>query len=334
VTGGSAEAADPVLGPASRAVPRQLRPSAAAVLASATRWTLARPDAWPVALVAFLARGGVLIIALPFLVLPTPIGIAAWVGADAISADGPTARLLVLAAVAALAVGGAVVLGAVVAAASDRSVLSAWAADSAVEPPQPRGAVVTVARVVAIRVAAAIPPAIAVAWAVPRLADAVYRQLTLPDDLASPLALRVVAMAPEAVLAIALGLLVGELLAGPATVHAVVGGDGAMRALVRVPGDLFRRPVAVLGAYLAGVGLLVAGVGIPLAAGVAAWDLARRSLAAGSAPLPAAAAVLVFVGALVGALAVAGAVAAWRRASMAGAVADPARDPGRRPAGA
>jgi hypothetical protein len=141
-------------------------------------------------------------------------------------------------------------------------------------------------------------------------------------------------MAPEAVLAIALGLLVGELLAGPATVHVVVGGDGAMRALARAPGDLFRRPGAVLGAYLTGVGLLVAGVGIPLAAGVAAWDLARRSLAAGSAPLPAAAAVLVFVGALVAALAVAGAVAAWRRASMAGAVADPAIDPGRRAAGA
>jgi hypothetical protein len=202
-----------------------------------------------------------------------------------------------------------------------------------VEPPHRRGAVATVARLVAIRVAAAIPPAVAVAWAIPRLADAVYRQLTLPDDLAAPLALRVVAMAPEAVLAIALGLLVGELLAGPATVHAVVRGDGALRALVRVPGDLFRRPAAVLGAYLAGVGLLVAGVGIPLAGGVAAWDLARRSLAAGSAPL-AAAAVLVFVGALVAALAVTGAVAAWRRASMAGAVAEPGRDRGRRPTGA
>jgi hypothetical protein len=334
VTGGSAEAADPVLGPASRAVPRQLRPSAAAVLASATRWTLARPDAWPVALVAFLARGGVVVMALPFLVLPTPIGIAAWVGADAISADGPTARLVVLAIAAALAVGGAVVLGAIVAAASDRSVLSAWAADAAVEPSRRRGAVATVARVVAIRAAAAIPPAIAVAWAIPRLADAVYRQLTLPDDLASPLALRVVAMAPEAVLAIALGLFAGELLAGPATVHAVVGGDGALRSLARVPGDLLGRPAAVLGAYLAGAGLLIVGLAIPLAAGIVAWDLARRSLAAGSDPLPVAAAVLVFVGALLAALAAAGAVAAWRRASMAGAVAEPDRDPGRRPTAA
>jgi len=322
VTAGPAGAIDPAVAPVPGLARGVNRPGVTAVLAGATRWTLARPDLWPAALVAFLARGGAVVVALPFLVLPTPIGIAAWIGADAISANGPAARLVVLAVAAALVAGGTVVLGAVAAAAADRLVLGDWAADARVGPSRARGTAATVARVVAIRAVAAIPPALAVAWAIPRIADAVYRQLTLPDDLASPLLLRVVAMAPEAVIAVALGLAAGELLAGPATVHAVVGGDGALRSLGRVPGDLVRRPAAIAGAYCAGIVLLVAGVGVPLAAGVAAWDLARRSLAAGSDPLASAGAALLFVGALVMALAAAGAVAAWRRASIALAVAD------------
>ena len=326
MTAGSADAAEPVL-PAVARGPRAARPRLAAVLASATRWMVARPSMWPVALVAFLARGGALIVALPFLVLPTPIGIAAWIGADAITADGPAARLVVLAVLAALAAGGLVVLGTVAAAAADRVVLAAWAGDAAAAPSRPRAPVPTVGRVVAVRVAAAIPAAVAVAWAVPRLADAVYRQLTLPDDLASPLLLRVVVMAPEAVVAILLGILAGELLAGPATVHVVVGADGALRALARVPGDLARRPAAVLGAFATGVLLLLAGLLVPLVAGVAAWDLARRALTAGSDPLAGAASVGAFVASFAAALAAAGAVATWRRAAMAGAVTDPGRDP-------
>jgi hypothetical protein len=332
VTAGPAGAIDPAVGPAPGLTARVPRPGVAAVLAGATRWTLARPDLWPAALVAFLARGGAVVVALPFLVLPTPIGIAAWIGADAISANGPAVRLVVLAVVAALVAGGTVVLGMVAAGAADRIVLTDWAADAGAGPSRTRGAAATVARVVTIRVVAAIPTVVAVAWAVPRIADAVYRQLTLPDDLASPLVLRVVAMAPEAVVAVALGLAAGELLAGPATVHVVVGGDGAWRSLGRVPGDLVRRPAALAGAYAAGIVLLLTGVGVPLAAGVAAWDLARRSLAAGSDPLASAGAVVLFVGALVMALAAAAAVAAWRRASIALAVTDVA--PGRAPGAA
>jgi hypothetical protein len=319
-------AADPLASARPSAAAR--RPGVVAVLAAATRWTLARPATWPIALVAFLARGGVLVVALPFLVLPTPIGIAAWIGADAVTADGPAARLLVLAAAAAVVAGGLVVVGTVAAAAADRAVLADWAADAAVGSPasRTRGTAATVGRIVAVRAVAAIPAAIAIAWAVPRLADAVYRQLTLPDDLATPLVLRVLVMAPEAVVAVALGILVGELLAGPATVHVAAEGDGALQALARVPRDLVRRAVPVLGAFLVGLLLLAVGLVVPLVAGVAAWDLARRALTAGSDPLAAVAGVAAFVAALVLALVAAGAVAAWRRAATAGAVVGPAPD--------
>ncbi len=330
MTHGSAAPAGPVAtGVAGTAVTHPGRPPASRVLASATRWSGARVDLWPVALVAFLARGGLVVVALPFLVLPTPIGIAAWIGADAISADGPAMRLVVLAVVAGLLAGGAVVLGTVAAAAADRLVLAAWAVDAAATTARGRRTAATVARLVATRAVAAIPPLVALAWSIPRLADAVYRQLTLPDDLASPLVLRVVAMTPETVVAIAVGMVVGELIAGPAAVHVVVNGDGAVRALVRAPLDVVRRPAAVLGSFAAGTALLLVAVGLPLAAGIAAWGAVRRSLGGGADPLGAMVAVVAFVAALVVTLAAASAVAAWRRAAIAAAVGDPRRDPGR-----
>ena len=44
-------------------------------LSGALRATLAAPATWPLALGAFLIRGGILLVALPILVLPTPVGL-------------------------------------------------------------------------------------------------------------------------------------------------------------------------------------------------------------------------------------------------------------------
>ncbi len=300
----------------------------ARTLGRATRWTAARPSIWPVGLAAFLARGGVLVFVLPFVVLPTPIGIASFVGADAVTAAGPTERFLALALVAGLATGAAAVAGAVLAAAADRVALLAWAVDDA--GPAGRASAgrasahpwPAVARILVARVVAAIPCALAIAWAVPRIADATYRQLTLPDDLTTPIILRIVQMVPDAVALVVAGLLVGELVAGLATVHVVVGGRGAGRSLLLVGRDVVRRPIPVLVAFVAGIAVLIAGVGVPLAAGLAAWDAVRRALADGGTPAMALAAATAFAAAMVAALVVAGAVAAWRRATLAEAVAD------------
>ena len=42
--------------------------------------TLARPTTWPLALAAFLVRGGLVLVVLPIVVLPTPVGIGDVVG--------------------------------------------------------------------------------------------------------------------------------------------------------------------------------------------------------------------------------------------------------------
>lgn len=318
MTGGSAAAADPIEMAASA---RILPPRVAGVLRDATRWTAGRPDILPVALVAFLLRGGIVLVAIPFLVLPSPIGIASWVGADAITAAGPTGRFVALATALAGIAAGVAIVSIVLAAAADHVVLGAWAEDAGLRGAHRRGAAATIARIVAVRLIAAIPPLAATAWAVPRVADATYRALTLPEDLATPLALRVATMVPEALVALVVGLLVGELAAALATVHVAADGDGATRALVRIGSDLLRRPVPVLGAFAAGVALLVAGLGLPIAAGFVAWGEARRALAGGGDLVGAILGVVGFVAALLAALAVAAAVATWRRASLAAATA-------------
>jgi hypothetical protein len=312
-------------------------------LAAATRWTGARPDMWAVSLAGLLVRGGILVLAIPILVLPTPIGVASFVGADAVTAAGPTDRFVIVAASLGVTLAAAVVAGFIVGAAVDRVVLRAWRSDrraGAVLPaglppdgaavtPAPAvpgatrsGAVAGVARVVAVRLVATAPLVAAAAWAIPRIASAGYRELTLPDDLATPFPLRVLVASPDAVAAIIAGLLVCELIAGLATVHVVADDASVARSLWRVAADIVRRPVPVLASFLLGVAALVVLVGAPLAIATFAWGAARDAFAgrdAGAATI----AVVVLSAAWVAALLLAGVASAWRRAALASAVSDP-----------
>jgi len=291
-------------------------------LRAATAWTLRRPDAWAPALVAFLVRGGLAALALPILVLPSPIGIASWVGGDAVTAAGPTDRLIaiisgaVVAAVATLAVAFAV------GAAADRIVLRWWAADSLrAGPPDAVGRVRTVVRLIGTRIVALVPVAVAAAWAAPRIADAVYRELILPTDLATPLVVRVLVSSPDAIAALVAALLVGELFGGLAAVHVVADGISAPRALGRSCLDIVRRPAAVLGAFSLGVGLLVVIVVPPLAISMLGWGRTRDALLDDAGAIAVALPVLALVAGWLATLVCAGAVGAWRRVSMATIVA-------------
>jgi len=311
-------------------------------LAAATRWTAARPDMWAVALAGFLVRGGILVLAIPILILPTPIGVASFIGADAVTAAGPTDRFVVVAAAVGVVLAVAVLAGFIVGAIADRVVLRAWATDGrpaaaawagapragatapragATAPaPARSGAVAGVARVVAVRLVATIPLVVAAAWAIPRVASAGFRELTLPDDLATPFPLRVLAAAPEAVAAIVVGLLACELVAGIATAHVVADGSSVPRSLWCVVVDLVRRPIPILVTFAVGVAALLLLVGAPLAVATVAWGAARDAFA-GSAPVAATAAVVTLSAGWVAGLLLAGSASAWRRAAMASAVA-------------
>ena len=63
--------------------------------------TLARPATWPLALAAFRIRGGIVLLVLPIVVLPTPVGIGDVVG--------PSLTAIALGGVPAEAITGGVV---------------------------------------------------------------------------------------------------------------------------------------------------------------------------------------------------------------------------------
>ena len=289
---------------------------------TATAWTLRRPDAWAPALVAFLVRGGVVALALPILVLPSPIGIASWVGGDAVTAAGPTDRLIAIISGAVVAAVATLAAAFAVGAAADRIVLRWWAADSLrAGPPDAVGRVRTVVRLIGTRIVALVPVAVAAAWAAPRIADVVYRELILPTDLATPLVVRVLVSSPEAIAAIVAALLVGELFGGLAAVHVVADGTSGPRAIGRSFLDIARRPAAVLGAFALGVGLLVVIVVPPLAIAMLAWGRTRDALLDDAGAIAVALPVLALVAGWLAALVCAGAVGAWRRVAMAAIVA-------------
>ena len=96
--------------------------------AAATVMTARRPSLWVYALVAFLARGGIVVLALPIVVAPTFIGLANFVGPASVSAGGPGPRLIALMVVGLAAAAALVVVGACVAAAAEVALHRATAA--------------------------------------------------------------------------------------------------------------------------------------------------------------------------------------------------------------
>ena len=312
----------PKAGPASAAVPwHRAAPRAAAV-------AVRRPRLWAYALVAFLARGGVVVLALPIVVLPTFIGIANVVGPASVSAAGPSPRLVGLIVAAVAAVATLVVVGTFVAAAAETALHRATVTPDADAPSTPDrgdpslamappGAMRrAVARVAALRLLLLVPVAAVTVVAVPAWIGVGYRELTLPSDVAAPLVLRVVAGAPAASVAVLLAWLATEVVGGFATRRAVLFGASVPRALAGGAVDPLRAPVGtvltVAVALVLSVGLLLPAVW----AVAAAWDAARRALVGEIDPIAALVVALALTAAWTVALLLAG-IAAAGRATLA-----------------
>jgi hypothetical protein len=313
----------PTAGPAFAAVPwHRAMPRAAAAAAG-------RPRLWAYALAAFLARGGVVVLALPIVVLPTFIGIANVVGPASVSAAGPSPRLVGLIVACAAAVATLVVVGTLVAAAAETALHRATVTPDADTPSTPDRSDPSpmagsppgsmrraVARVAALRLLLLVPVAAVTVVAVPAWIGVAYRELTLPSDVATPLVLRVVAGAPAASVAVLLAWLATEVVGGFATRRAVLLGASVPRALADGGVDPLRAPVGtvltVAVALVLSVGLLLPAV---WAVG-AAWDAARRALVGEVDPIAALVVALALAAAWTVALLLAG-IAAAARASLA-----------------
>ena len=304
-------------------------------MAAATVVAASRPRLWAFGLLAFLARGGLVILIVPMLVLPTFVGISNIVGPTSVTAAGPTPRLVALIATW-LGVGfAAMVAGSLVGAAAEvalhRSAV-APGADGAGSMLRSRLTWATglparraTLRVAAVRLGLLLPVAIAIAAAVPAWVQVAYRELLLPSDLAVPLPVRVVAGAPIPAAVVVATWLAAEALGGLAARRIALAGSSGTGALKAAAGDVAHSPASTVLTLVVTIGgtlvvLVPAGVVVG-----GAWDHARAVLVEGTDGAGVIIATLLLVAAWAGCLGVAGIVAAWRSALWTAELARRAR---------
>ncbi len=289
-------------------------------LATAALVLLERPALVPVALAGFLVRGGIVVLLLPIVVLPTPVGLATIFGPDIVSVAlaGLNPGVLRLAVLGATILVIWLLVSGWLGAAADVALIEATASPQrpGKAPVDDHGGVAprgrwTVARVAIVRWLAHLPLVVALAWGVIRIVEATYAELVLPSDTATPLVLRVLAAAPDAVIAVAGAWLLGEVWGGCAARFLVRGRSvgGALWAGLRW---LARAPLRAGGAVVATTGALVLVLAGGLVATTVVWSVLRpivRLDPGGFGLLPV---VVLLVGVWLVVVAVVGVTVAWR----------------------
>jgi hypothetical protein len=296
--------------------------SLGATLVASFLVTLGRPATWPLALAAFLVRGGLILVLAPIVVIPSAVGLAN-VLAPAITTivfTGDGVAIAILVGSAAVATLGWLLLGGLIGARAEAELIGIVATDDEIAPdPDPRtvhtGGLGLAGRILAARLIAFIPLAIALGWGSTRLVSVAYRELTVPSGTTTPLVVRVATGAPDALLAIALTWLVGGMAGSVAARRVVLGHEGPARAVLLGIGRLLRHPLRSL--VVEGLPLLaLVAVVVPSAAAAATvWEALRAALGTGAGAVLSIVVLLLFVVLWVGGLVLIGAVSAWRAAA-------------------
>ncbi|MEO8570334.1 MAG: hypothetical protein ABI553_01425 [Chloroflexota bacterium] len=307
------------------------------VLAPALLVTLASPSTWPLALATFLLRGGIAIVALPILVLPTPVGIGNAIG-PALTAIAfgsfPTQIVVVLAAIVVvvlvwLVAGGW--LAAFVEAEEVRIVvddeevaLHESAAMARRSRPSSRRRIA--GRILVARLVAALPLAVVLAVASVRLVLVTYRELTAPIDVTTPILLRVLRASPEVVVAIVLAWTVAEIVGSLAARRIAQTDAGIGVALRRVLAMWRRQPISTLVRFVVPTLVLLLVLALAALAAAATFDAVAGVLYGGPDPVGTVLAVAALVAVWAIGLLLTGVVCAWRAAVWTVATVMPARD--------
>jgi len=282
----------------------------AAAMTAALAASMGRPRWWVMALAAFLVRGGIVVILLPLISLPSApalaTALAPTVEAIAISRQSFETALFGTALIT-------LVVGVLTAAAYTGTWLDtslAREAEAAAELRLARpGAAPSAWRMLAIRLVAHLPTLVALAYGAVRIVVATYQELLSPGDASIPIALRVLGRAPDAIVAAVIVWLAGEAIGGLAARRAAEGATvgaairGAIRDLIRLRGVA---TFVVTDAVVLGVALLLIAVVGRAAEHVRVYLLDRVD------DVSLAAALLLLVTTWVLALAVLGAALAWR----------------------
>jgi hypothetical protein len=293
-------------------------------VAGAVVVTLVRPLSWVLGLLGFLAGGGLAIVAWPILVLPTPTGLQNALGGpiSTLVFGAPSARLFGLIVGATVATVVLLVAGVVAGAWAEREGIAVTLEAAAEEGLDRAGAALAqghgvpgTLRVAALRFLSLAPVAIAGAVAWPTIYDATYQQLILPDDLVTPLPLRVLADVPWLLVGLGVVWLASDAAASVGVRRLVLERRPVVVAWLLGWADLVRRPARVLPTALFGlVVLLVPLVPALVAAGVG-WGRIRDLLASDPEPWFAVAAIMAWVAVWLGGLVLVGVAAAIRAAA-------------------
>jgi hypothetical protein len=302
--------------------------SRGAALTRALLVTLASPATWFLALAAFLLRGGLLVVAIPIVVLPTPVGLGNLLAPILVSVvfGGVSAGFAILAAAIVLGGLALVIAGGLVAA-----VLEAEAArivgveDEAAPPHAAHGRGAQAGQILIARLLAHLPLGVALIWGSARLVSVTYRELTSPFDVATPIVWRVLRESPEVVVAIVLTWMLGQTVGAIAARRIAFGGGGTLRALGGAVSTLLRRPLTVLADFWLPTLALALVLAPSALAGVSTLDLVKLALGSpGDAAEPFLAVVL-FVSIWLVGLVLTGLVCAWRAAVWTVGFGEPSR---------
>jgi hypothetical protein len=299
-------------------------------------------DTIVVALAGFLLRGGIVVLMLPSVVLPSVIGLAGATGVTAFAIDGrPTPWFYEMALFAAALVAVWLIVALLIG-----SMIDVWLieASSSGEPhasgkPRPLPDLRMLIDMMGIRAICLAPLAVAIAWAGGQIYTAIYKELTVPTNLAAPLPLRVVENAIGAMAIVALVWLATEVVGAVSVRRLVLFDTGILRSLGEGIGQLILRPVSSAATICLSYGISIVTAGAALLATATAFNwclIAARN----QQPIPVTIGLgsfgttrdvrgLVFIGAAaalalawMAALGISGLASAWRSAALTNETAD------------
>jgi hypothetical protein len=294
--------------------------SPGATLAEALLVTLATPATWPLALAAFLLRGGLLLVLLPIVVLPSPVSLGNVVGPalTTVVLSGVPVELFAVVGLVALVIVAWVVIGGLIAASveAEGARIVAFQDDGASPGMAGEAAILgpTTLRILAVRLVAHVPTVLVLVWGLARLTSVTYLELTSPTDVVSPIALRVLRGAPEAVVIVALVWMGGEILGGLAARRVVLTGTDMTRALGHGLRTMSRHPIVALAGFWVPAGGLALIILPSAVAAAVAWGAVRVAMGDPTNPVGPTVAVLVFVAIWTAGLFLIAVTTAWRGA--------------------
>jgi hypothetical protein len=259
---------------------------------------IAEPQSWALALAAFLVRGGVILVALPVLVLPTPVGIGNVLAPSLMSVAFGQISVGLIAGTVAIAAGvvGWLCIGGWLAALLEAEAARMIARDEDVVAMSRIGPVrelsegdggrvdialrrgLEAAQILVARLIAYVPLGAALVWGSLRIAVVAYRELTNPLEAGTPVVVRVVRDAPEVIVAVTVAWIVGEIIGSLAARRIALAGDGVFAGLRAALDEVVRRPLATLARCLVPLAVLVAVLVPSLLAAGAAWRTVQAAI--------------------------------------------------------